>query len=117
MKSLNTTVKKPWGQFDDLAEKKGKWHLKALKIKKGHRLSLQKHKKRSELWIVAEGKIKAQCGSKIYILFPPKNIFIKKNMIHRMYALLDSVVIEVSFGLHQEKDILRLEDDYGRNPR
>ena len=34
MRTLKKIVKKPWGQFYDFAENKGKWHLKVLIIKK-----------------------------------------------------------------------------------
>ena len=114
MKRLNNITKRPWGNFCDLAENKGKWHLKAITIKKGQRLSLQKHIKRSELWIVVEGKIQAQKGHKIYILTSPKSIFIEKKEIHRVKALTNAIIVEISFGFHNEKDIVRLADDYGR---
>jgi mannose-1-phosphate guanylyltransferase len=114
MKKLYNIVKKPWGEFCDFAESSGKWHLKTITIKKGHRLSLQQHLKRSELWIVAAGKVLAQKGKKNYILTPPKSIFIKKKEMHRIEALMNSVVIEITFGVHNEKDIIRFADDYNR---
>ena len=115
IKQLHNFVLKPWGKFYDFAESKGKWHLKALVIKKGHRLSLQKHAKRSEFWIVAKGKVMAQKSGKWRILTPQKTIFIKKQELHRIKALTDAVVIELSFGFHSEKDIIRFTDDYGRS--
>jgi len=114
MKHLNNIVKKPWGEFCDLAENKGKWHLKVIVIKKGKRLSLQKHMKRSELWIVAEGKVQAEKNNKFYTLTPKKLIFIGKKEAHRIKALTNAVIVEISFGNHNEKDIIRLADDYGR---
>ena len=114
MKRLNNITKKPWGEFCDLAESKGKWHLKVIAIKKGRRLSLQRHIKRSEFWIVAEGKVQVKKGNKTYILNSQKSIFIKKKESHRIKALTNSVVVEISFGFHDEKDIERLADDYGR---
>lgn len=114
IKQLHNIVRKPWGKFYDFAESKGKWHLKALVIRKGHQLSLQQHAKRSELWIVAEGKVKVQKGGKRRVLAPRETIFIKKRELHRIEALTDAIIIELSFGHHDEKDIIRLEDDYGR---
>ena len=114
MKILKNITKKPWGKFYDFAESKGKWHLKALSIKKGHRLSLQKHSKRSEFWIVAEGKIRVQKGDKKRVLVQQKIIFIKKQELHRIEALTDTIIIELSFGCHDERDIIRFKDDYGR---
>lgn len=114
MRTLKKIVKKPWGQFYDFAENKGKWHLKILAIKKGKQLSLQKHSKRSEFWIVAEGRVQITKGDKKFILSSQKTISISKNELHRIKAITDATVIEVSFGLHDEKDIIRVADDYGR---
>ncbi|MBI2632958.1 MAG: phosphomannose isomerase type II C-terminal cupin domain [Parcubacteria group bacterium] len=116
MKILKNITRKPWGAFYDLAEKKQRWHLKILVIKKGQRLSLQTHTHRSELWIVAEGKAKVQKGNKVFIVTPQKSIFIEKKEKHHIAALTDAVIlVEISFGNHKEKDITRFADDYGRS--
>jgi mannose-6-phosphate isomerase-like protein (cupin superfamily) len=115
MRILKNIIRKPWGQFRDFAESRGKWHLKTLHIKKGHRLSLQKHAKRNEFWIVVEGKVRIQKGNKKSVLTPQKSIFIKKRELHRIEALTNVVIIEVSFGEHKEDDIKRIADDYGRS--
>lgn len=115
MKRFFNITRRPWGKFVDFAEKKGKWHLKAIVVKKGHRLSLQRHQFRSELWIVAEGKIRVQKGRRNFVLKPCQTIFIRKQEKHRIEALTNAVVIEVTFGTHREKDIERLSDDYGRS--
>lgn len=113
-KYLNKTVNKPWGGFRDLAENSGQWHLKTIFIKKGQRLSLQKHKLRSEFWIVLEGQAEAQKGKIVRRLNPQDYISIKKGEIHRLKGLTDVLVAEISFGKHSETDIERLADDYGR---
>ncbi len=114
LQQIRNITQKPWGSFYDFAENKGKWHLKALIIKKGQSLSLQKHNKRSELWIVVEGKIIVQKNKKKYTLSSQESIFIDKKEIHRIEAISDAVVIEVSFGNHDEADIIRFADNYGR---
>ena len=114
VEKLNNYVSKPWGGFYDLVEKKGDWHLKIICVKKGERLSLQRHKKRNEFWIVAEGLIKAQKGDVFHELGPKEYVFIEKEEIHRVEALEDSVFVEITYGLHDEEDIERLEDDYNR---
>lgn len=114
IKQLRNIVRKPWGEFYNFAESSGKWHLKALVIKKGHRLSLQKHAKRSEFWIVAEGKVNVQKGRESRVLTPRKTVFIKKQELHRIEAVTNAVVIELSFGEHEESDIKRIADDYDR---
>lgn len=115
IKQLHNVVRKPWGKFYDFMEIEGKWHLKALVIKKGHRLSLQKHAKKSEFWIVVEGKVKIQKNGKWRVLTSQKTVFIKKRELHRLEALTNAIVIEISFGKHEEDDIKRIADDYGRS--
>lgn len=115
MRKLNNVINKPWGKFYDFAESKGKWRLKLLVIKKGQRLSLQRHTKRSELWIVAEGRVQVQKGNNVYTLSSQKTIFIEKEEKHRIKALTDAVIIEITFGSYSERDIIRLADDYGRS--
>jgi len=114
MKKLNYISHRPWGSFYDLAEEKGKWHLKIIKIKKGQRLSLQRHKLRKEYLIAVEGKIRVQKGFKKLLLKVGDSISIKRNGIHRLEAITDAFIVEVSFGIYKEKDIIRLSDDYGR---
>ncbi|MBN1383345.1 MAG: cupin [Elusimicrobia bacterium] len=105
-------VKKPWGyeKWFAVAEK---YVGKILFIKKGRRLSKQYHKVKHEtiytfkgryIMELAKGKKLMKQGSVIVI--PPKRI-------HRMYAkFCDVMLIEVSTP--QVKDVVRLEDDYGR---
>ena len=114
MKTLKQITRKPWGYFQDLVEEKGKWHLKVIVIKKGSRLSLQRHEKRSEFWVVVHGKIRTEKGATRRVLKVGDTVAIKKKEKHRIEALSDSEVIEITFGIHNEKDITRLEDDYGR---
>ncbi len=114
MKRLSKTVKKPWGKYYDCAEEKGKWHLKVIFVKEGDRFSLQKHEKRNEFWVIADGKVEAQKGNTITTLEKGETLLIPKNETHRIKALVDSHIVELTFGEHDEKDIIRLEDDYGR---
>lgn len=114
MKKLSKIVKKPWGEFIDLAEEKGTWHLKVIKVKKGQRLSLQKHKLRSEFWFVAEGIAKIQKGNISMKLKTGETVSFKKNEAHRLEGITDVTIIELSSGNHNESDIIRLADDYGR---
>lgn len=97
-----------------MAEEGGKWHLKVIKVKKGRRLSLQKHKLRSELWIVAEGKAKVQVADKVRKVKVGDVAVIKKGEAHRLEGITDATIVEVSIGRHDEKDIVRLADDFGR---
>jgi len=106
-------VKKPWGNFKQFVLNK-KCTVKILTLNPGQELSLQLHKKRSEIWYffdrstvqLGKKKIKVKLGSVVKI---PK----KKS--HRILAGKKKVsVLEISFGKFEEKDEIRLEDKYGR---
>lgn len=114
---LHKTIRKPWGAFSDYAQEAGKWHLKALFIKKGARLSLQKHRLRSEYHLVVRGTVRITKGKTTRTFKPGALIVIPKGIVHRMAAVTDAVIVEVTLGIHREEDIVRLADDYGRAPR
>ncbi len=115
MKKLNKDVEKPWGGYYDMAEETGKWHLKVIEVKKGQRLSLQKHQMRSEFWVIADGEAKIQKDEETLTLKTGDTIAFKKEEAHRAEGITDTTIIEVTFGEHDEDDITRLADDYGRS--
>lgn len=106
-------VIKPWGSFDIL-DKGRDWYLKTITVKKGKRLSLQKHFKRDETWIAIEGELTATVGGKDYKLTPGKTVTIKHGIKHRLSSKIGGKIVEISFGKFDENDIVRYEDDYGR---
>ncbi|MBN1162466.1 phosphomannose isomerase type II C-terminal cupin domain [Patescibacteria group bacterium] len=111
---LSEDVVRPWGSFHALAKEEGKWFVKLLKIRKGERISLQKHKKREEMWFIISGKVKVQKGTDVFNLGRGESVFIEKEELHRLKGLTDAEFIEVSLGDFDEDDEVRLEDDYGR---
>ena len=106
-------VKKPWGKEIWFAQTK-KYVGKLLFIRKGHRLSLQYHKKKDETLYTLNGpcdleingqKKKMKNGSSVH--FPPKTV-------HRITAkYCDVLLVEVSTP--EVFDVVRIEDDYKRN--
>jgi mannose-1-phosphate guanylyltransferase/mannose-1-phosphate guanylyltransferase/mannose-6-phosphate isomerase len=113
---LHKTTRKPWGAYYDYAQEAGRWHLKALFIKKGERLSLQKHRLRTEYHLVVRGTVRMTKGKTTRILGPGMLLKIPRGTVHRMAAVTNAVIIEVTLGIHRENDIVRLADDYGRAP-
>lgn len=114
MKRLNYTSHRPWGNFYNLAQELGKWHVKLLMVKKGSRLSLQKHALRSEFWVVVQGAVKAQRNGRVFRLGVGDSLTIPRGQVHRLEGITDAWVMEVTFGHHLERDEVRLADDYGR---
>lgn len=102
---------KPWGKEIWFAHT-DKYAGKILEIKKGHRYSLQYHKRKLETQYILEGRIKMTCGDKEIILNPGEKIDIAPGTIHRAKGLEDSKILEVSTP--DLDDVVKIEDDYGR---
>jgi mannose-6-phosphate isomerase len=110
-------VEKPWGH--ELV-----WALtelycgKLLVVKAGHELSLQFHREKDESWYVLEGRAElelAAAGEKATsreVVVPGAAFHITPGTVHRIRALEDTTVLEVSTP--QLHDVVRLEDSYGR---
>lgn len=110
---------KPWGReiwFACVAGYAGK----ILEVKKGKRLSLQYHEKKTETQYLLDGKVKLSVGKdqndlEEITLNPGDKYDIFPYTIHRIEALEDSRIFEVSTD--NLEDVVRLADDYGRPDR
>ena len=81
------------------------------------KLSLQKHKHRSEKWFVTKGKAKVTRDCEKFTLEFGDSISIEKTQIHSLENLesFDLEILEIQTGDYLgEDDIERLEDIYGR---
>jgi|SRR3989344_7905028 len=106
-------VKKPWGNFKQFILN-GKCTVKTIEVNPGQELSLQKHRKRREMWYFLTNGI-VQLGKKRKQIAKGKIVEIGKGVAHRLAAGKNKVqVLEISFGNFDENDIVRLEDRYGR---
>lgn len=107
----------PWGKWLVLLDEKD-FKVKRIEVFPGHRLSYQKHFKREEHWQIVRGKAMVTIEGKEHILLPGDCINIPKESFHRIKNIGDTelVFIEVQRGEYfGEDDIVRIEDDYGRN--
>jgi mannose-1-phosphate guanylyltransferase len=110
-------VYRPWGYYDSIDIGKG-FQVKRIFVNPGAKLSLQKHKKRSEHWVIVKGIALITCGKKVFQLNENQSTYIPKEEIHRLENKSDSPleIIEIQTGDYLgEDDIIRLEDDYHRN--
>ena len=108
-------ILRPWGWYENLNEGEG-YKVKRLFVNARQSISLQKHFKRSEQWVVVKGYGIIQLGdsiqpAKLYDVF-----HIKVEEVHRLtggdFGIL---IMEIQFGNECiEEDIERLEDNYGR---
>ena len=113
---MNSKVNKPWGSFEILDNGKN-YLLKKIFVNPGGILSLQRHKYRSEHWIVAEGQAEVTVDDKVSILDKNENIFIPQGSIHRLSNKTSNnlIIIEMWYGEKlDENDIERYEDIYNR---
>ena len=109
-------VFKPWGSYQVILEDK-EYLIKKILVKTSHRLSLQKHKHRSEHWVVVSGKARITKGKKTKIIVKDESTFIPKGEVHCIENCGDVIleIIEIQMGkLLSEDDIIRLDDPYKR---
>ncbi|HJZ84138.1 MAG TPA: cupin domain-containing protein [Polyangia bacterium] len=109
-------VDKPWGHELIWAET-DRYVGKVLHIKAGERLSLQYHQRKMETILVARGKMELEFfregqAPERRVLGPGEAFHIDPGLRHRMIALEDTDVFEVSTP--DLDDVVRLEDKYGR---
>jgi len=109
-------VHRPWGWYDSIEQ--GKYfQVKRLHIDPKAKLSIQRHQKRSEHWVLISGNVIATKGENDYVMTEGDSIFIPKGEIHSLYNPNDEYaeIIEVQSGSYLgEDDIERFEDIYGR---
>ncbi len=108
-------VPKPWG-YELIFARTGRYVGKILHVEQGHSLSLQYHEMKEETLFVVRGELKLTIehdGDRRELLLREGEAFhIPPRMIHRMEAVRDTDVAEVSTP--ELDDVVRLEDRYGR---
>lgn len=109
---------RPWGKYEVLADHPT-YKVKSITVRAGHRLSYQRHARRSEHWFVVEGTGSVTLDGEINSIQPGSTIDIPAGACHRIEntGSIDLVFVEVQHGDYfGEDDIERLDDDYGRVP-
>ena len=107
---------RPWGRYDILQDA-DTHKVKQIIVKPGKRLSYQRHKRRSEYWVIVEGKMRVTLDDVESDHGKGDRIFIPVTTKHRAENTgnVPLVFIEVQLGDYfGEDDIERFEDDYGR---
>ncbi len=107
---------RPWGTYEILKTSKN-FQVKQLTINPDSSISLQKHEKRSEHWVVIEGVATVTKGNKKFKLYSKQSVDIEIGEIHRLENNTNEIVkiIEIQSGLYLgEDDIIRFDDKYKR---
>jgi quercetin dioxygenase-like cupin family protein len=108
-------VEKPWG-YELVWAETPRYVGKVLHIRAGERLSRQYHRVKDETLLVTAGEMELELGSAERLerrrMRPSDAVHIAPGTIHRMIAVTDVDVVEVSTP--ELDDVVRLEDAYGR---
>jgi len=114
--ALHREVFRPWGSYDSL-DNGERFQVKRLSVKPGGVLSSQMHHHRAEHWIVVQGTARVTCGDKTFLLSENESTYIPIGAKHRIEnpGKVALHIVEVQSGSYLgEDDIVRFEDNYGR---
>src|SRR5699024_4680139 len=100
--------------------------VKVITVSPGHRLSLQAHARRAELWQVLDGPLEVTVGDETWTAATDERVWVPLGARHRMHNRGErpARVLELPWGDYDEADSVRIEDDSdredsgpgGRNP-
>jgi mannose-1-phosphate guanylyltransferase/mannose-6-phosphate isomerase len=114
--SLHREVFRPWGSYDSI-DNGERFQVKRLSVKPGGVLSLQMHHHRAEHWIVVQGTARITRNDETFLLAENESTYIPIGATHRIEnpGKVPLHIIEVQSGSYLgEDDIVRYEDNYGR---
>jgi mannose-6-phosphate isomerase len=107
---------RPWGSFTVLDEAED-YKVKRIEVLPQKRLSYQKHKQRSEHWMVVAGAAKVTLDGREISVGAGQTVDVPVGTAHRIENVGSDklIFIEIQRGSYLgEDDIQRLQDDYGR---
>ena len=115
--NIHKKVYRPWGYYHCIDE--GDRHLaKRIVVKPGAKLSLQKHHHRAEHWVIVKGTALVTKEDQKILLSENESTYIPLGKIHCLEnpGVIPLEMVEVQSGSYLgEDDIVRFEDDYGRD--
>jgi len=114
--ALHRKVLRPWGWYDSI-DQGGRFKVKRIQVNPGASISLQRHHHRAEHWVVVMGTAEVTNGDKTVLLSENQSTYIPLGELHRLSnpGIIPLEIIEVQSGSYLgEDDIVRFEDDYGR---
>lgn len=107
---------RPWGSWHVIDVNEG-YKIKRIHVNPHCRLSYQTHEHRSEHWVVIQGTATCTIDDGEVVAHAGESVDVTKGAKHRIANAHDVelVIVEVQLGGYTgEDDIVRLEDDYGR---
>jgi glycosyltransferase involved in cell wall biosynthesis/quercetin dioxygenase-like cupin family protein len=116
LEKTNREARRPWGYYKILADN-DTYKTKEIVVFPHKRLSLQRHRHRSEHWYIIDGRAEITLDDETIVLITGQSVDIPKGALHRIANPGSENVrfIEVQTGDYfGEDDIERFEDDFGR---
>ena len=110
-------IDKPWG-WEQIWAESDQYVGKILFVRAGQALSRQYHNLKDETWYFQAGRAEVELAragedeTSIAVIEPGAAFHLKPGTVHRLRAIEDTTVFEVSTP-HLE-DVVRLDDLYGR---
>lgn len=114
---LHRKVYRPWGYYDSIDQGQ-RFQVKRIVVSPGQQLSLQMHHHRAEHWIVVSGTARVTRGEEVFLVGENESTYIPLGTLHRLEnpGAIELEMIEVQSGSYLgEDDIVRFEDNYGRD--
>ena len=114
--SSHLRIFRPWGWYESISKGDG-FQVKLICVDPGAKISLQKHSRRAEHWVVVSGLAKVTRGDDLLHLGPNESTYISIGTIHRLENEGDGplLIVETQTGGYLgEDDIERFDDQYGR---
>ena len=110
-------IAKPWGS-EHIVDLNDAYCVKYLRIRRGHRLSMQYHERKRETMLLVRGAAVLSLfddhGAHDIAMGFGEAYHIEPGMVHRIegFSREPAVILEVSTT--ELDDVVRLQDDYGR---
>lgn len=113
---VHRRVHRPWGYYESI-DMGDRFQVKRIVVLPGGLLSLQRHRHRSEHWIVVRGTAEVTIEKDVKPVHENESIYVPIGSVHRLAnkGKIPLELIEVQTGSYLgEDDIERLEDVYSR---
>ncbi len=105
---------RPWGNFERFTLNEIST-VKIITVSPGEAFSLQTHATRTEFWRILNGSGTVTIGTQTQEAKEGDHFFVAIGEAHRVEGGPEGIsFLEIAFGPFDEKDIIRLEDRYGR---
>ncbi len=104
------TIYRPWGYYDAVSGGAND-QVKRITVRPGQKISLQKHERRAEHWVVVKGEAKVTRGDQTHAVKENESIYLPFNTLHSLEnaGKGDLEVIEIQTGMSfGDDDIIRI---------